>query len=224
MDDKDLAAALNEREITDADGNITEENTFEEESATYEQETPVDNSDEVESPEEVVPTQSATTDNANDYAEDETGKKYIPKERFDQIYGRYKALEREVQKPRKETSSKVKGPDKIESIEMELLYEKYPEFDPYSNSYDKNLDRLGGLAIKADPSMTRLEAARRAKEMARELATRGQEERARTLDVKRVQSEGGMTHSGLTRQSPSADPSKMSEAEMEVFLKQSGQW
>lgn len=232
MSQDDLAAALNGRQITDDNGEVSEEETFEEESATSEQETQLDESDEVESPdeEEAVPTQDTEQSESKEYAEDETGKKYIPLERFNEVYGKMKAIEREkenlmkLKDPIQKPSGKPVKVDKAEALETELLFQRYPEFDPYSEKYSPILDSLGSKEFQADPSITKLEAARRAITTARNISRSLEGERGKAVAVKREQAEGSITSSGITRTGQAIDPSKMSLDDMEAYLKQAGNW
>jgi len=232
----ELAAALDGHDVTDEEGNISEEETFDSESAPEEQETTEEHDATVESPveEELEDTQSNNDTNTNDVAEDESGRKYVPQDRFNEIYGNQKRLERENEELRSRNQSAMSStskksnskPDtKADALEMELLYQKYPEFDPSSGQYSNTLDNLGYKELKADSSITKLEAARRAITTARNLTNAIASERGKVINVKRQQAEGGMTGSSATRvRAESVNPDSMSTDEMEKYLKQSGNW
>lgn len=243
---EELAAALNGREVTDDEGEVSEEReTFEDESATSEQETLEEESatgeNQVDSSE--TDTRSEDDDDEEELAEDESGKKYIPEKRFKSVYAKLKDAERQLEEERQQkqrgqeileqVSFKGKGKQakpvektpaelKVEALELKM---ELPQFDPNKPEvYDKNLDDLGFEIYRANPGMTLVQAGRKAIEMASKLAQREQEVKQSAKQVKRQQSDQGITTRVTSRQSTQTNPSKMSLEEMEQYLKETGAW
>lgn len=236
----DLAAALNGHNVTDENGDVSEEGTtFEEEPVASEQQTTEDEFAEVESPSEEIPEapQAESKSEENEFAEDETGKKYVPESRFKEVYGRQKALEREVEalrklrqplpesktgRPQAKTGGKV---DKAELLEVEMLYDKYPEFDHNSGSYNPVLDEMGYEIWEASGrTISRLEAARRATARSRALTAGVEAVRSQARQAKAASSDSGLTSRTVSRGETTPNPDNMSVEEMEAYLKRTGNW
>jgi uncharacterized protein YlzI (FlbEa/FlbD family) len=221
-DISDLAAVLNDHQVTDSDGVV--QDTPVEESAP--QEAVVDGAgDKVEDTPELVTT-----------AEDDSGKKYVPEERFKEVYAKMKSLERAQQQSYVETPAEPETPSmpqytdfnpnlsKQDMLETELLFTSMPEFDPNSSSYSKELDTLGAEIFRAHPEYTKTQAARKAKELAKNLSQRPQAMQSEARNVKASQSDSGITSRVQVRQSQEVDPDKMSLQEKEQYLKEQGLW
>lgn len=240
-----LQAALNGREVTDEEGDVSEEpETFEEESATTEQETTEEdfatgeNQDDSEEDE----TQSSDDDDENELAEDESGKKYVPEKRFKSIYAKMKDYERALEEERQrqergkqileqaQTKSKGKNDKPIEKTAAEIKVEALelkmalPQFDPDNEAFDQNLDTLGYEIYRANPGITLLQAGKRAIEIASKLGQKRVEAQQSAKQVKRMQSDQGITSRVVSRQSTQKSPDQMSEVEMEAWLKENGAW
>lgn len=230
---EELAAVLNGMEMTDENGEPREEQPFQSESATDEQEAPIEESDQaekpIESPEES--TQESTEDEEHQLAEDETGKKYVPQKRFNKVYGQLQALKRErdelmrnAQAPTQERRPVNQKIDKSEVLEIEMLKTKYPQFDPESDSFSPELDVLGGQIHRANPGISRLESARRALAMARDISQAEFTIKQQAKQVKAYQSDSGITSRVTNRQSTQQDPSSMGHDELEAYMKAHGLW
>lgn len=241
MSDEDmaqqLAAALDNRSMTDEEGNISETDTDDLDSAPDEQTTD-DESATGENPPETED-QDANADDEVDgdqLAEDDSGKKYVPLDRFNQVYGKYKQTERELQqqreaiekgkallestkkdKPGKQPEVKV---DKADILELKMAL---PQFNPDSDKYDPDLDQLGFDILRANPGITPLEAGKTAIERAKKITEKyaGAVNEART--VKAQQSDSGITSRRVSTDGK-LDPDKMSLEQMENYLKESGNW
>lgn len=232
-----LAAALDGHDVTNNDGDVVESDTTSEDSAPAEQTTEGDSA-EVES--------TATNDSPapkaeeseveSDLAQDESGKRYVPQERFDKIYGKAKATERELATLRQQlqssnvlqnaTSKPVKGQpvhnvDKADVLELKMTL---PQFNPGSTDYSEDLDTLGFQILRANPGITPLQAGYQALDMAKKLAGKAQGVRDEARAVKSLQSDQGITSRVVSRQATKADPDKMSSRELESYMKQNGMW
>lgn len=229
-----LAAALDGHQITDDEGQGVETETTEEKPAALEAQTTDEKPVEAEAPK----APQAEDDQAE--AEDESGKRYIPKSRFDKVYGEKKASERKIAEleqtvqtlmesglTRQEATAQAKTEkpiDKTEVLEVELLKGKLPQFDPESAEYSKDLDELGGQIYRANPGISRIEAARRALNYAKKVSTQVAEVRAEARTVKAIQSDQGITSHVTNRGSSQVDTESMSDTELENYLRQTGQW
>ena len=237
----DMVAALNNHQVTDDSGKVLEEGETSTQKTTAAEETPVDDTatavksaDEAE--EETKPSEA---DSEKELAEDETGKRYVPESRFKEIYGKDKAKERRI----KELEAKLnqlnqtqglpvntslpqtsQSVEKVEALETELLRRTLPQFDPDSESYSEDLDKLGFTIYQANPGITRIEAARRAIGMARKLGAKEAEIKAQARTVKASQSDQGITNRVVSRESTKVDPMKLSLEDKEAWLKAKGVW
>lgn len=235
----ELANALNQREITDDEGQPAPENeTPAEESSASEYQTPAEDDTQAVKPAEteVRDTQPKTEESEIDLVElasDETGKRYVPETRFKEVYGKMKDLERALKEketqpaelpPLPEIKSEKPLP-KADQVEIELLRATMPQFNPESSEYSREMDELGFAIYQANKGITRVEAARRAVTMAKKI--QGQvakvQEEART--VKAIQSDQGITGRVTSREPVSDVPGEeASPEEMEQWLKAHGQW
>lgn len=230
MDHMDeLAATLNGHQVTDDEGNIAESETADGLASTEQttnDETATAESAEVE---DVEQTNSSTSESQTDLAEDELGKRYVPESRFKEVYAKMKQLEREriAQPSPIQTTSVQHTPqalDKTEMLEIEILKGKMPQFDPGSSEYSPEIDELGGYILKANPGMSRIEAARRAVEHVKKLSLKEAVIKSEARSVKSLQSDQGISARVVSRGETRIDPEKMTLEEMESYLKMNGSW
>lgn len=244
MDEKSnlaqLAEAFDGHQITDEDGarNEGETDTPVAEPAGDEQttESPVVEEQPAQK-ENADPVKEEAKDDEHEVAEDDSGNKYIPQKRFDKVYGKLKSAERE----RDEMKAKLQQGEQIlqehgqsaqqqpkvnsvEAVEIELLRMQMPEFDPTSDQYSKTLDSLGAQIFKANKGITRLEAARRAKSMAADLALKSVEAKQESRVYKQQNSDQGITNRVVNRVQTQKKPEEMTESEMEAWMKSNGLW
>jgi len=246
-----LAAALDGHEVTDTEGYVEEgetstldsapeDQTLEEESATAEKSAEYEN----EAP------QANHSDSENELAEDESGKRYIPENRFKDVYAKWKETERKLQEQQatlergkqllEQTQSAKGGKQKpvekstaelkVEALELKSEMPQFdPKIDPISGEptnpdYDPALDDLGYEIYRANPGITLLEAGRRAMRMASQLAKKEVVIKQESRAIKQLNSDQGITSRVTARIGQQKDPNSMSEKEMESFLKESGVW
>lgn len=225
----ELAAALNGHQITDEDGQETEEETSFEDTAT--QETTIDDSTTAEksAESEEEDTQTSDEDDETTPVEDEQGKRYVPEKRFKDIYGKYKQTERELEELRNRSVPNVQLPqapvaDKTALLETELLYTQFPQFSPSSPEYNEDLDKVAAnIYLSSNGRITKVEAARQAINIAKNLQAKTSSIKEEARVIKRMVSESNTTKGGQ-RVEPSVDPDKMSVDELEAYLKATKQW
>ncbi len=237
MEDKnafsEMAAALNDHQVTDDEGKVAEETAFEETAA---QETNTeDETATAEKPAESTDEESKTEDveTETQLAEDESGKRYVPEGRFKKVYGELKAKERELeslktQAPviKQDSQPQPQTPDKSSQLEAELLYATLPQFNPNSDQWDEVLDQTAIDIYIANPGITKMEAGRRAIARAKALTKDQVKIIAEARSVKSQQSDQGITSRVSNRPSekdqiPGADATL---EEMEAYLKKTGEW
>jgi hypothetical protein len=231
----DLAASLN-RQVTDDDGGAVEENeTPQEESPTSEEKTTVEDDAQAEKPaesEEREPETESKEDEIDlvELASDEAGKRYVPESRFKEVYGKMKAFERalkEEPKPKEvipQPAVETKPLDKTDQVEIELLRATLPQFNPDSEEYSRELDELGFAIYKAQAGVTRLEAARKAVQMAKKIQSKVAKVTEEARSVKSQQSDQGITSRVSSRNVTDVPPDDASPEELEGWLKAHGQW
>lgn len=217
----DLAAALNGRQVTDDEGQISSDSATEQ----------VDSLESESVPTETVQEEPKPLEQEPEEAEDDNGNKYIPKKRFDKVWGEKKSLERELASFKQQVASQPINDvqeqpfDKTQALEIELLYEKYPEFNPTHSKYSEELDLLAGKLVKANPQLTALQAAREARELASKIASRVGAVKTESVTVKQSVSDNGMAgRTPKVSSDPVIDPKTASADELERFLKQTGNW
>jgi hypothetical protein len=179
-------------------------------------------------------TQEGDDDSKTELAEDEAGKRYVPEKRFDKVYGKLKQTERELQALKSQSAQPRVGLpsaqqpnnpiDKTSALETELLFSTMPQFNPESDEYSEELDSLGAELYKANPGITKVEAARRALLTAKKLAGKVAEVKQEARTVKSLQSDQGITNRVISREAGAVDPGKMSLDELEAHLRKTGQW
>lgn len=233
---EELAAAFNNHQITDEEGELTEETTSTEDSASLNENTEDDTATAEKSEEsESIETQSEDSETETELAEDESGERYVPQKRFDKVYGEKKRLERELELARSSQGTNTQEPiqpqrqivtqvDRTEALELEMLQSSLPQFNPESKDYSLPLDRLGATILKANPGYTRLQAAREAIRQSRELAQPEIAAQTEARKVKAIQSDQGITSRVQSRQSTQVDPSKMTLQEKEQWMRDNGMW
>ncbi len=243
----DLAALLNGHQVTDDEGVVQEETTSAETSAPQE----TNLVEEAASPEKGAEPEDTGTNPESDETEpelavDDTGKRYVPQKRFDQVYGEKKQLERELAAAR--TQSFQPAPptpqqpaqsmpmDKAVAIEAELLKATLPQFNPESDQYDTTLDNLGFKIYQAsrainptngqlEPTITLVEAGRQALAQAKALTAKVAQVKAEARQVKSNQADQGITSRVSNRAPQSNEPGPDATLEeMEAYLKANGQW
>lgn len=241
----DLAAALNNHQVTDENGEITDEGTFVSESAADEAstaETYEDESTGVEKPTESIEedTQFSEEDEGTEHVEDESGKRYIPANRFNKVYGELKARERELEslkRPQQQAPQATStgetplgtGLNPVAALEVEMLMEKYPQFDRNSSEYSRTLDEMGAEifnnnVVDGKPTITRLEAARRAITRARELTQTTVAKKAEVKALKRATADTGLASRASRGSDAPINIDDMSLEEKEAYLKRTGNW
>jgi len=230
----ELAASLNDHQVTDDEGKIEAEETAQEESAPQEQ-TPVEEpaTEEANPPKEEAKSEDKTDEpDLVETAADETGKRYVPEARFKEVYAKWKEAERnKVEKPFvPEPKTAYKPTDKADALEMELLRTTLPQFNPDHSDYSREVDELGYALYegskdsKGNHTMTRIEAGRRAIAMSKKITSKAVEIRSEARTVKAQQSDQGITNRVLNRDSAKVDPDKMTLEEKEEWLKSQGLW
>jgi len=234
MDDQQDLAALN-HQITDEEGKIVAEETAPEETAPQEQ-TPVEApaTAEKSEDEQTPPKEEAKSENEPEMvptAEDETGKRYVPESRFKEVYAKMKDLERRTamsQEPVR--TSGLKPADKADALEIELLRSTLPQFNQENPEYSREVDELGfalymgSKDAKGNPTMTRLEAGRKALNMTKKITSNVVAIKTEARSVKAQQSDQGITNRVLNREGTKIDPEKMTLEEKEEWLKAQGSW
>src|SRR4030065_1847334 len=90
----DLAAALDGHQVTDEEGQAVETDTTKEISTPEEQTTEEKTATAEKPAESSKPAPAEEEETESELAVDDSGKRYIPKSRFDQVYGEKKAAER----------------------------------------------------------------------------------------------------------------------------------
>lgn len=223
---QDLAALMNGREITDDSGQIKGEEPTEE--------TAPQEDEEVTTPEPEVEEEAPQAEpEAEDVdVEDESGKKYVPEDRFKKVYGQAKAAEREKkaleEQLRQLQASKSQSPAKIDKtamIETELLFTQMPQFNPSSEDYSPELDKVAGsIYATAKGSITKLEAARQAIDIAKRLQSKVTSIKTEAKILKRTASEGNLATKIGQRTEPEKSVDKMDLEEMEQYMKANKAW
>lgn len=229
-----LAAAFDGREITNAEGEISSDETEFEESALQDTNTVEETaSSEKSAEQEVEEPKDSTPDSEPELAEDETGKRYVPESRFSKVYGEKKALERELEAIKSQAQGQTQQQPSTEQpanqvgftdVETEVLYVAMPQFNPESDQYNRKLDSLGLQIFRANPGITKIEAARRAIRTARELTADSAQVVAEARTIKSQQSDQGITSRVTSRQPKQVDIDSMNDQELEAYLRANGQW
>jgi len=231
----ELVAALGDHEVTDSAGEVKEETETSEEDSTppepNEEEAPVEEAAE-ESPTEEVKEEA-------DEVEDESGKKYIPIERFNKVYGKMKAAERKATEKEADLSSieypenKESAPtpernwDKADVLEVKLAYPQFDpkpdaEGEPTNSEYSRELDELAFSYLQADPKITPMQAAQKSLKTFEKLTRKEVEVRTKAKKVKLSASETPLSGRNRSKGSGEPDPGKMSFKEMESYLRETG--
>lgn len=236
----ELAAAMDDHQVTDDQGQIAVDETTQEETATQEQTTVEEGATAEKSADTKESSPEETKESENEpeiieTASDETGKRYVPESRFKEVYAKWKAAQRgqsEKTEPEVIQPAPVQtGPiNKADALEVELLRSTLPQFNPESDTYSREIDELGYSLYEGsrDPQgnylITRLEAGRKALAMAKKITSKVADVKLEAKSVKAQQSDQGITNRVLNREGTKLDPSKMTLEEKEEWLKAEGQW
>lgn len=223
---QDMIAAMDGHQVTDDTGQVQEEDTSVENTATQESTTV----EEEQTPEKPKETEAEESDSV----EDDEGKKYVPEKRFKEVYAQRRDAERRAKELEeqlaKASSQEPRTPvkvDRAEMLENELLFTKYPQFDPNNSDYDQDLDDYAGDVYRASMvggrNITKLEAARKALDKMKKLSSKEASirEEARTIKKSMVES---VTSKGGQRVESQSDPDNMSLDDMESYMKSHGAW
>lgn len=228
---QNLEAALN-KQITDDEGQLEqEETTFFEEPATQEEKQVDDSTQEVNpADEEVQEPKPETESEETQLVEDEEGKKYIPEKRFKEIYAKAKENERKVRELEKAIAAQIRQPaqeavpqSKADALEVELLFSKYPQFDPTNPDYDQDVDDLAADLYVAGKARTKIEAAKMALEKVKVLSSKSLSIKDEARTIKKMMAES-VTSKGGARTEAQPDLDKMSVTELETYMKAKGEW
>lgn len=228
---QNLEAALN-KQITDDEGQLEqEETTFFEEPATQEEKQVDDSTQEVNpADEEVQEPKPETESEETQLVEDEEGKKYIPEKRFKEIYAKAKENERKVRELEKAIAAQIRQPaqeavpqSKADALEVELLFSKYPQFDPTNSEYDQDVDDLAADLYVAGKARTKIEAAKMALEKVKVLSSKSLSIKDEARTIKKMMAES-VTSKGGARTEAQPDLDKMSVTELETYMKAKGEW
>ncbi len=230
MSDQDnldeLKDAFDGHEVTNDEGQLAEPTDSEE--VPSKEETPVN---------EAEDTEQETAETNPEVAEDEDGKKYVPEGRFKEVYAQKKELERELNKLKSSPPPRVDNPqptgDRATMLETELLHQTLPQFNPNSPDYSEVLDEMGSEIYNSSfrfdpntqtvvPTITKLEAARRAIERAKKLSGNRDKNKEEVRIVKSQQSDSGFT--SASKKVPEKSLDDMSLEEKEAYLKANGLW
>ena len=229
-----LMQAFDGHQVTGEEGQIAESETASE--VVDAQETTEEESAQDTTPERTQEPETPKQEHEEaeqEVAEDDSGKRYIPEKKAKKWYAKMKQYERELEATKKastQSSSPTLPPtppvltDKTEILEVELLKDRMPQFDPESDVYSPELDELGYTYLKANPGISRIQAAKWALQTAKGISSKQDQVRQEARLVKSLQSDAGITKSSASRGNDTVDPSSMSLDEMEAYLKKSGGW
>lgn len=227
----ELAAMFDQHQVTGDDGQVQDLGEVEtpvDDTANQDQQLPEDIEERVtEESDNTQEEKDSTT--SEDLFEDESGKKYIPQDRFNKVYGKMKEYERMVQtiqqNPVPTPNQQPVKMDRADQLETELLYSSMPEFNPTSERYSRELDVLGATIYRANSGgITKIEAARQAKEFLKGLSQKQEVIRNEAKVIKKQQSDSGISSRTTIREDVTPDPDKMSLEEKESYLKANGLW
>jgi hypothetical protein len=183
-----------------------------------------------ETPEDSENEQAGDEPDLVETASDETGKRYVPESRFKEVYAKMKDYERAVKQPPQPTELpkqplETKPLDKTDQVEVELLRATLPQFNPDSPDYSRELDELGFALYNAQPGVTRLAAARKALDMAKQIQSKVTKIEKEAQTEKSIQSDRGITSRVTSRESKSDVPKEdASPEEIEEWLRANGKW
>ena len=230
----ELAAMLNEHEITDEKGQLTEGENSVEDSASQE-ENEIEATTEAEKPtdSELKEPKPEDEDDETQPVVDEEGKKYVPEKRFKEVYAKGKQAERKAKELEKRLKSVTsvppvagapyRTPDKADALEVELLFNQYPQFNPDSPDYMEELDRMAAGIYQGGGVTTKLDAAKQALQLAGKLQNQVSSIKAEAKTIKRAASESIVSKGGQ-RKEAAVDVDKMGADELEAHLRSTGQW
>ena len=237
----DLAAAMDNHQITDEQGQIIADDTAKEEPAPQEQTTVEEGATAEKSVDTEVASPEETKESENEpemveTASDETGKRYVPESRFKEVYAKWKEAQRQASEKvalpvaLPQAPTPARPVDRVNALESELLKSTLPQFNPDSPDYDRELDELGWNLYEASKdksgnyTVTQLEAGRKAIQMANKITSKVADVKLEAKSVKAQQSDQGITNRVLNREGTQPDPEKMTLEEKEEWLKATGNW
>lgn len=230
----DLAAAFGNHQITDDEGKLAE-TTADQEEATDETNT----FEETATPEKVLEDTTVSQDeevtDEEELAVDDKGKRYIPEKRLKKETAKRREAERRAEELEAKLKQRPDGlaqptipqpiiSDSTDDVVTEVLFSKYPQFDPESPEYSPGLDKLGLEVFRANPGISKLKAAKLAIERARELTQDSAKIVAEARAVKAQQSDQGITSRVVQRGATKVSPENMSMEQKEAWLKANGMW
>ena len=227
-----LAAMFDKHEVTDPQGQVTEDATSTEIPASQET-TEIEEPTKAEKPAEsdVKVSQPLIDEDETQPVEDEEGRKYVPEKRFKEVYAKQKDAERKL-KAYEEQLRATMAPqaptpqpnlDRTAALETEMLFNNYPQFNPSDPNYDEDLDRVAASIYMSGSATTKTEAARKALELAQKLQSKTTSMKEETKTFKKSVSEGNIAKSGQ-RAEPGLDPDTAKVEDIEKYLRSSGNW
>lgn len=231
-----LAAAFDGHSITDSEGQLVEDTTSQE-PALEETNTEFDAApSEKTAEEEITSTQDVDESDETNLAVDDSGKRYIPEKRFKKTYAEKKQLQREnealkalvtstvpagntIQPAATQTSS---NPD-LDRLELKMVFKEYPQFNPNSDDYSPEIDKLAGNLRRAN-NLSVTEAAEEAMNMVKKFTSDQVQVAREARTVKALQSDQGITSRVTNRQPSTVDFDSLSLEQKEQYLRDNGQW
>lgn len=236
-----MAAALNDHQVTDEEGQLAE-GTATEDTASQETNT----KEEIATPEKAQESEDLSSQDESEDDEipavDDLGKRYIPEKRFKKETAKRREAERLAEQKAKEAEAlkaliSNQTPDKVvqtgnepqpdsnlDRLELRMVFKDYPQFNPTSEEYNQDLDALAGDIRRANPSMSVSEAAEKAISFAKKLSSDQIKVAREARAVKAQQSDQGITSRVLQRSGQTPDPDKMTLEEKEEWLRDNGMW
>jgi len=230
-----LAAAFGDHQITGTDGEMLAEEPATQETAAEETNTEEETATAEKPAESEEEAPALEAEDETNFAEDESGKRYVPEKRLKKETAKRREAERRAQaleaamltqptQPVRQEAQPSQPVSPTDDVETEVLFTKYPQFDKDSDQYSEPLDSLGYQIYKANPGISRLKAAKLAIEQAKKLTADQAQVVAEARTVKAQQSDQGITSRVLNRSTQTVDPNKMSLEEKEEWLRANGEW
>lgn len=231
-----LAAAFDGHVITDQEGQLAED-TASQETALEETNTETEAApSEKTAEEESTSTHEADESDETNLAVDDSGKRYIPEKRFKKTYAEKKQLEREnealkqlitsttpVGQVKQESTQTSSNPD-LDRLELKMVFKDYPQFNPKSEDYSPEIDKLAGNIRRANPGMSVMDAAEEAINTVKKFTSDQIAVAREARTVKALQSDQGITSRVVNREPSKVDFDSLSLEEKEQYLRKTGQW
>jgi hypothetical protein len=226
-----LAAMFNEHEVTDSEGQVKEDDTSTE--ISTQEKTEIEEPTKAEKPaeSEVKESQPITNEDEMQPVEDEEGRKYVPEKRFKEVYAKQKEAERKAQAfeaqlralSSQATNQQPVSQDRTAALEVEMLFNQYPQFNPSNENYDEDLDKVAASLYQSGRVTTKTEAARQALGLAKKLQSKTSFMKEETKTFKRSVSEGNIVKPGQRVESQ-VDPDSASVDDLEKLMRSTGNW